>query len=400
MDALILFDDARGGLAPLCDLRASFELRTGAVTTCQRLAAQFGTDPAALIVPHELGPLLATRHDCPINRVPEGDLFMVINGRWMSIDAKLPFEPNTALVDDDATVLAALLDREHAQAFIDTGCELPDDVDVEPIDAPALLEHPWQVIERMPALLADDLKSRIQLPGWSPQHVTQVITGEHGVLVGEGAQLSSHLAFDTTQGPIAIDAHATVGAMSTLAGPCYIGAHSEIIRHADVRANTVIGPWCKVGGEMRESIFQGYSNKSHAGFLGHSYVGEWVNLGAGTTTSNLKNTYGEVSIRMTPDRPPAPTGMRQLGSLIGDHVRTAIGTRLMTGSCIHTGAMIARSGFSPKCVERFTFLTDETDEQYILEKFVLVADRMMQRRGQRVTGELTQQFARLFMNGA
>jgi UDP-N-acetylglucosamine diphosphorylase/glucosamine-1-phosphate N-acetyltransferase len=398
MDASILFDDARGELSPLTDMRASFELRTGALTTQQRLTAQYGAGPAAMIVPYELGPLLATRHDCPINRIPDGDLFMLLNGRWLSIDGRLPIEPNTALVDDDTTVLAALLDREHAQAFMDAGCELPDDVDVEPIDAPSLLEHPWQVIDRLPALLADDLAKYLKQPQWSPQDPTQVVTGDHGVFADPTARIASLVAFDTTDGPIVIDEQADIGAMATLTGPCYIGAHTTIVRHADVRENMVIGPGCKVGGEMRQSIFQGRSNKSHAGFLGHSFVGEWVNLGAGTTTSNLKNTYGEVSIRTDPHRPAHATGMRQLGSLIGDHVRTAIGTRLMTGTCIHLGAMIARSDFAPKSVERFAFLTDEADDRYVLEKFVLVADRMMQRRGVRVTAELTQHFARLYMN--
>lgn len=397
MPSLVLFDDGLN-LAPLTDLRASFELRSGAWRTQQRLAAQIGQPVDALLVPATLSVLVSTRHDVPVNRLPGAELHMLINGRWLSVDARLPREPNTALVDDDGTVLAALMDVEHALAFLDGGCELPDDIDVEPTDAPMLLSRPWQIIEHLPALIADDLPRLTGPAVWLPDVARhQVVTGGQGVRLGRGASIGPMVAIDATDGPVVIDEHAQVGAMATLTGPCYIGPHAAIMPHADIRPNTSIGPWCKVGGEINSCIFQAYSNKSHAGFLGHSYVGEWVNLGAGTTTSNLKNTYGEVGVRLTPDEPAEPTGLRLLGSIFGDHVRTAIGTRLLTGSCVHTAAMIALSGHAPRCVEPFAFLTDATDERYVLEKFVLVADRMMQRRGLRVTGELTQQFARLYM---
>src|SRR3954462_4173874 len=137
-----------------------------------------------------------------------------------------------------------------------------------------------------------------------------------------------------------------IGANSVLKGPCYVGPHSQVKPLTVVHAGTSIGPMCKVAGEINNSIITAYTNKSHEGYLGDSYLGEWVNLGAGTTTSNLKNTYGPVRLRMGKTT-EVETGRRHLGSLIGDHAKTAIGTRLMTGSYVGYCTMLASSTLPP-----------------------------------------------------
>src|SRR5690606_34700880 len=139
-------------------------------------------------------------------------------------------------------------------------------------------------------------------------------------------------------------------------------------------------PMCKVGGEISHSVLFGHTNKAHAGYLGHALVGEWVNLGAQTNVSNLKNTYGPIAVQVERDQPAENTGRMYLGPVIGDYVRTAIGTRILTGSVVGTGAMLALSGFAPKFVERFAFLTDKGPEHYEIDKFIETANRMMSRR--------------------
>lgn len=401
MSALVLFDDGRGELAPLCDLRASFELRTGASTTAERLSRQTGQRVAAVFVPPALGPLVAMRFDGPINRLPDGDAeLLLINGRWPSINEKLPREVNTAIVEMDGDVLAARLDREHAEAFVAGGCELPDDVDVEPIAARRLIGRPWHVLDAMlEGNLSDDLAAMIAerddlhpLDGKVYPHVATL--GEDPVRTGRDVRIQPFVAFNTLKGPIVIDHGVEINAHAVVYGPCYIGSASVLHNRADV-GYSAIGPRCKLGGEVNVCCFQGYANKSHSGYLGHSILGEWVNLGASTVASNLKNTFGEVAMRTDPGGTPEKTGRQFLGSIIGDHARTAIGTRLMTGSCLHTGAMLALSTFAPRCVGRFAFLTDDRADRYLLDRFVLVADRMMQRRGHRVTAELAQRLAEL-----
>jgi hypothetical protein len=135
-----------------------------------------------------------------------------------------------------------------------------------------------------------------------------------------------------------------------------------------------------VAGEVSGVIFQGYSNKAHDGFLGDSWVGEWVNLGAGTTNSNLLNTYGEVIMRATPESPLERTGEQFMGAIIGDHVKTAICTRIMTGSSIGTGAMIATTAAVTGAVPGFAWCTDEGRRHYSLHKFGQAAKAVMGRR--------------------
>ena len=130
-------------------------------------------------------------------------------------------------------------------------------------------------------------------------------------------------------GPVMIDRGAIVHAFSRLEGPCYVGPESWIVG-AKLRANSTIGPCCRIGGEVEASIVQGYSNKYHEGFLGHSYVGEWVNLAAATQTSDLRNDYDNVRVTINGKR--LSTGHNKVGSYFGDHTKTGLAALLNTGS--------------------------------------------------------------------
>ena len=191
-----------------------------------------------------------------------------------------------------------------------------------------------------------------------PDHT--VVLGTHAVMIhGHAlgpatvppAVIEPHVVLDATAGPIYVAHSARVRAFSRLNGPCYIGPHT-IVAGGEI-SNSSVGPHCKVRGEISSSVFLGYSNKGHDGFLGHSYVGRWVNLGAGTTTSNLKNTYGPVAL-WTPGG-MRDTGMQFLGTLFGDHVKTGIGTMLTTGTVLGAGANVYGAGMPPKVVAPFSW---------------------------------------------
>jgi UDP-N-acetylglucosamine diphosphorylase/glucosamine-1-phosphate N-acetyltransferase len=188
------------------------------------------------------------------------------------------------------------------------------------------------------------------------------------------------VVLDSEHGAIHVAEHAVVRPGAVLIGPCYVGPHSTVLERATIRPGTAIGPWCKVNGEVGGTIFQGYANKAHDGYLGDAYVGEWVNLGAGTTVSNLLNTYSEVIAKATPGGSNERTGETFLGPVIGDHVKTAICTRVMTGSILHTGSMFATTAAVSGCVGPFTWATDEGQRVYRLDKFLEVARAAMERR--------------------
>jgi hypothetical protein len=150
--------------------------------------------------------------------------------------------------------------------------------------------------------------------------------------------------------------------------------------------NTSIGPMCKVSGEVGGTIFQGYSNKCHAGHLGDSVIGEWVNFGAGTSNSNLLNTYGNVIVTDI-DGKRHKTDRQYVGCFVGDYVKFAIETRIMTGSIIGTGAMVASSTPVPSPTPRFAWVTDKGTRTYQIEKFLEVARTVMHRRNQELDGD-------------
>jgi UDP-N-acetylglucosamine diphosphorylase/glucosamine-1-phosphate N-acetyltransferase len=210
--------------------------------------------------------------------------------------------------------------------------------------------------------------------------------GESDLTLDPTSLVYPGVTFDLEQGPVVIGERATVRPGASIAGPAYVGPHATVMDRALIKPHTAIGPWCKVAGEVGGTILQGYSNKAHDGHLGDSWIGEWVNLGAGTTNSNLLNTYAEVIARGQPGASNERTGLQFLGAIIGDHVKTAICTRLMTGCVLHTGSMFAETRPVSGCVAGFTWATDEGRKVYRFEKFMEVARAMMARRKVEASG--------------
>ena len=149
---------------------------------------------------------------------------------------------------------------------------------------------------------------------------------------------------------------------------------------AKLRGNVTLGPMCRIGGEVKDVIFHGYSNKQHDGFLGHSYIGEWVNLRANTNNSNLKNNYSNVRLRIEDE--VIETGKQFFGTMIGDYSRTGISTMLNTGTIIGLGANIFGGGFQDKYIPSFQWGKESKTE---LDKFLLVAEKMQKRRDKKMS---------------
>ncbi len=189
-----------------------------------------------------------------------------------------------------------------------------------------------------------------------------------------------NVVLDASSGPILIGAGAVIGANSVIEGPCYIGPGVKISPLSLIRAGTSIGPYCRIGGEVCHSIFQSYSNKSHDGFVGDSYIGEWVNLGAGTTTSNLKSTYGLVKLHLGARKIQSDRVL--LGAAIGDHAKIATNSQLVAGSYVGTASLVAISNRCLHVVPSFSFWTDDSKQHMAVDKAIDVATRMHARRSQ------------------
>ncbi len=340
---LLIYDDQRGCWGPLTDLRPIFDVRSGAVSNRARIERTLGQSAAALSVPDHLADVMRRREaGLMINGDHYDGRWLVVNGRWNGLDEP---PPGAAMELD--------------------GREVPKLLAAPPeIESKNVITRPWHILDQLEHTLADDLAK------WPNASVAST------------ARVHATAVIDESSGPVVIDEHAVLEPLSVVQGPAYIGQQTELRSFTHVRPNTVIGPHCRVGGEVSFSIFQGQSNKAHAGYLGHALVGQWVNLGAGTTCSNLKNTYGPVRVQLSSNQSAEDSGRRFLGPIIGDHSRLAIGTLIRTGTVVGTGCMIAQPGrFTPQYVPSFTFLTDAGPQRYDLDKFLATARTVLDRRG-------------------
>jgi UDP-N-acetylglucosamine diphosphorylase/glucosamine-1-phosphate N-acetyltransferase len=238
-----------------------------------------------------------------------------------------------------------------------------------------LLEGAWRLVADLPAVLQADLAAV------AASHVPQVpdgctVLGDPARVFAGEAAVEPHVVFDVRTGPVWLGRGVEVRAFTRLAGPLAVGPGSRLVG-GPIRESS-IGPRCVVHGEVSNTVFVGYANKAHDGFLGHSVVGRWVNLGAGTITSNLKNTYGPVRLQLAGGR--VETGMTFLGSLIGDHVKTAIGTMLPTGCVLGTGANVFGTRRPGPRVPPFAWGTDDPDAVLDGAAFLQTAARVLPRR--------------------
>jgi len=214
---------------------------------------------------------------------------------------------------------------------------------------------------------------------------TLALVGPSNLLsLHETARIDPYTVFDTTNGPIVVGPNVWVQPFTRVEGPCYIGAQTQLFR-ANIRGSVSIGPNCRIGGEVEDSIVHAFSNKYHEGFLGHAYVGEWVNLGAITSNSDLRNDYGEVFVPLQGD--PVATGQAKVGCLIGDHSRTGIGSMLNTGTAIGVMCNVLPAGvLLPKHVPSFTaVLYGRVGSGFLLDQMFATARIVMGRRGKEFT---------------
>lgn len=375
MSGLYLLDDAVAReFEPFALTRPVSELRAGVELIRHRWESVVGSKCAGIICAPHLADF--TEGDAPpvVSAdfvIPAGSI--IANSRFVpSLGERFSEEYAAA---DDQVCAFRLGAATPASAFIDGNFSFDVTGKTESLAFNGRwLNAVWDLI----ATLGDQLKEDI--PTLAAQLKVQEPAGQvYGggkVFIEEGAKIEPLVAFDTSAGPILIRKDATVAAFSKLVGPVFVGEHATVMGESISACS--IGEWCKVRGEMSNTIMLGHANKGHAGFVGHSYLGRWVNLGAGTTTSNLKNTYG--TVQMWSPRGIVDTGMQFLGTLFGDHAKTGIGMMLTTGSVIGAGANIFGTTMPPKAVAPFSWGDSEPYSTFEEEKFLDVAGRVMARR--------------------
>ncbi|MHC4462131.1 MAG: putative sugar nucleotidyl transferase [Planctomycetota bacterium] len=365
---LILVDspeDVRGNFYPLALSRPLWELRCGFTSLGDKLTVRVGVGDAAYFVADYMADAYRAKVKRPVNdpSVLDGDDLLIVDPRVKAdsfdVAAKGPSEVG---LDEQGSVLYARV----AKADL---AKLPRD-EVGEFTAAAKAKLPnvrsklptWQYIWDLVLANNEQITADFAAAGRSGiegtvEQPSAIRGNKKDVYIAPGVTVHPMVVIDAEDGPVYIDEDAEIHPFSRIEGPCYIGRKSVLLG-AKCREGNSIGPLCRIGGEVEESIIQGYSNKYHDGFIGHAYIGEWVNLGALTSNSDLKNDYSTVSV-MLDGRRAIDTGSTKVGSLIGDHAKTSIGTLLNTGSYVGAMALIMTTGkLLPKFIPSFAWFVE------------------------------------------
>ena len=389
MKPLVLFeDDGCRDLLPLLYWRSVFELRVGRKIQLDRIAQRLGLPVGGVWTRDRLAPVAAQRCGAPAN-VPLDGPAILANGRWVfDDDVTMPSGPKAGMIGDELAFLvcdAALASRIRSRDLLDPIClaEILDGIDR--IDAPGkLVRYPWDIV--------CDLKSRLECD-WSdedaivdaPLDSAALVGPKDRLHIGQRTVIHPTAVIDAAGGPIFISHDVRIGPFAVVEGPAYIGPGTEIRPHAWLHGANAVGPLCKLGGEIDGCVIHGYTNKQHQGFLGHALVGSWVNLGAGSTNSDLKNTYGHVRVPI--NGVEVDSGERFFGAVIGDHVKIGINATLPTGAVIGMGATVATTSVLPKFTPSFAWVTDRGVRRGDSARLLDVASVVMARRGIDMTDE-------------
>ena len=373
MRNIILFDDeSREQMLPLSYTRPVAEIRTGIFTIRERWERLLKGKASYITSEY-----LADRYPMHIE-----DDNIVINGALMPNDRLVrlmeQMEPNEALMDQGNLIAARLNSKQFEHLLHEESIE--EISGIELVDTPFIhLAYPWDLFLFLRATIEYDFD--LITHGRTSQSIpsnNQVISAD-AIFLEEGAQVTCSI-LNAQSGPIYIGKNAQVMEGSVIRGPVTIGEGSIVKMGSKIYGPTAIGPDCRVGGELKEVVMLGHSNKAHDGFLGNSIIGEWCNLGAGTTVSNLKNNYSNVRMWDHTTQSMRDTGLQFLGMVMGDHSKAGIQSMFNTGTMVGVACNIFGEGFPPKFIPSFSWGGASGLVPHRIEEAMETATRVMARR--------------------
>ena len=358
---IVVYEDHVNEFYPLTNLFPQYNLRLGAKTINEHMAKFFVRGKMSSIARPQYGIVPAKSRESTLYlsgrlllnkkfKMPEADVKLVVGSEPVGFFKKKPPFPATLGEIRDA------LSRVKGSLRVDG----------------IAINNIWDLIAENENLLLQQLKMKRK----TGRSLLKAEVRGKDIHVAKSARVDKLVFLDAADGPVYIDDDAELRPFSTVIGPAYIGA-GTVIERARV-AKSSIGPQCRIGGEIEGCIFQGYSNKHHEGFIGHSYIGEWVNLGALTTNSDLKNNYGPVRVRVHGQ--DYDTGMIKVGCFIGDHVKLGIGTLIPTGAVFGSFVNFAGGGMTPRYIRDFHWIVGDEVQEYDLDRAMKTAQIVMKRR--------------------
>jgi UDP-N-acetylglucosamine diphosphorylase/glucosamine-1-phosphate N-acetyltransferase len=383
----------RENFHPLSLTRPTFDFLLGTATLLERIQNGLGMNVTDAVVPRYLEKTTREKHQqllvneditercIAVNALVSGglDLKSLVKQYWKEASDLVLYDPVTRL--PVFAILQQLNKRELARIGSKASRKPGTRQVVTPPSTRSLIRYPWNLIEENFQAISADFKTKHRrTKSASAQKVAargSEILGSK-LMVGENCDIGRFVTLDTRRGPIMIEADSEIQSQSHITGPCYIGKGS-VVKSGRIRAGTSIGDDCRISGEVEETIMFEHSNKNHEGFIGHSIVGSWVNLGALTSTSDLKSSYGNIKAKI--GGKTVNTESIKVGAVIGDMAKTAIGTMIYSGKKIGDSSHIF--GTVVDDVPSFTIygksLGSESKEMYF-ESAVETQRKMMARR--------------------
>ncbi len=384
--SLFLYDDERArGWAPFALTRPVSELRFGGFTLSARSGRALGVAPAGIL---DTGGLAGFEEGgappvVSVEKIDGDALRVLLLSRYvppLSDGAgrrALPLPAEGTRLRVGSTTVGWVLPPGEPAPPVDTllsGDALPGLADL-PVPG-FVLDAPWELMARSSDQVTSDLAALAGTLSPLSPHPDIHRVGEHAVTAAEGVMVAGPVALDTRRGPIHLESGVHLDPFTRLVGPSWIGAGSSLLGGVFVEVSC--GPQCRLRGEVEATVFLGYANKAHDGYLGHSVVGRWVNLGALTTNSDLKNNYGPVRVPTTIGE--VDTGLLKVGTFLGDHAKTGIGTLLNTGTVVGAGSNLFGGTMPLKWVPPFSWGNGKAPAPFRKGDFLDLARQVMGRR--------------------
>ncbi len=387
---ICIFEDINySNFEPMVFSRPVYDLLCGIDSLKEKITRSYGNVKVSLHCRPYLADIVQHQNpNCLVNKISDTEC-LFINGRLIApenLSGLLPLLPaEDKVFVNEETVIAAYLSGTHLQHKINYLKDLFSVSDFNGLPIKILdlkcANYLWDLINNNGKQIAEDfnyLKNSSKENFADKIDPSVHIINKTNVFVGKDVTIKPGVVLDASNGPIIIGNNAFIYPNAVIEGPVFIGESSKIKSGAAIYENVSIGKVCKVGGEVEQSIFMDYSNKQHAGFIGHSYIGSWVNLGADTNNSDLKNNYSKIKIKLS--NKEVDTGSQFLGLMIGDHSKSAINTMFNTGTVVGFSCNIFAPGFPEKYVPSFTWGGDDSSTVYDIKKAIETAKIVTSRR--------------------
>jgi UDP-N-acetylglucosamine diphosphorylase / glucose-1-phosphate thymidylyltransferase / UDP-N-acetylgalactosamine diphosphorylase / glucosamine-1-phosphate N-acetyltransferase / galactosamine-1-phosphate N-acetyltransferase len=392
MSSICIFEDeGYKKLLPLTWFKPSFDMRCGISTLFEKIKRNYPRTNVYLLCRDYLQPTVKKSHPgTMVGKVGKEASILFINGRVLcdaEISKKIPTHGGDEIFECNGVIVAARVSKGNLEMMGNQPFTTESINYFMPIRNTAKISQVTvKTIERFHDLIAENKEeikndfSFLTRGGITrgKMHQTVAVYQRGSIFIDDGADVDTFVTLDARLGPIFISKGAKILPYSRIEGPCFIGERSTITAHANIRTGVSIGNDSKVGGEVEETIFHSRSNKQHLGFLGHSYVGEWVNIGAGATNSDLKNNYGNIKVQYNNEE--YDSGRMFLGCAIADHSKIGIGVLINTGSVIGAASNVFGGGLTHKFIPSFSWGNSHKLIQYEPEKAIKTAKLMMGRR--------------------